>query len=133
MDKNKEKCRRLKEIRKQTADRIGIDLQQTECTYEGNCSGTCPKCRQEEEKLNMALLGKAAVVLGVGLSLTACTPGSGGDSNELDGDVIMVTEEACTQETTTAGEETTGEETTTEETDSEEVIELEGDIQPISE
>lgn len=69
MNKNKEKCKRLKEIRKQTADKLGIDLHQTECTYQGDCSGTCPKCRQEEEKLNKALLGKAAVILGVALSL----------------------------------------------------------------
>ena len=29
-----------------------IDLKQEECTYKGECSGTCPKCKQEEEILN---------------------------------------------------------------------------------
>ena len=101
MNKNKEKCKRLKEIRKQTADKLGIDLYQTECTYQGECSGTCPKCRQEEEKLNKALLGKAAVVLGVGLSLTACTPLTGTDNDEMSGDAVVITEEIDETEVTT--------------------------------
>lgn len=58
-------------------DTLGIDLHQTECTYQGYCSGTCPKCKQEEEKLNRALLGGAAAVLGMSLSLTACNNISG--------------------------------------------------------
>lgn len=76
MDKHKEKCRKLKEIRKKMADRLGIDLHQRECTYEGECSGTCPKCRQEEETLNKALLGKtaAAVAISTSVMLTACGP-----------------------------------------------------------
>ena len=52
----KEKCKKLKEIRKEVADKLGIDLKQTECTYKGECSGTCPKCSQEEEILNTYLL-----------------------------------------------------------------------------
>lgn len=104
MDKNKEKCRRLKEIRKQMAEKLTIDLQQTECTYEGKCSGTCPKCRQEEEKLNKALLGKAAVILGLGLSLTACTSIPDGDVDELSGDVVLTTEEAIVEESSEESE-----------------------------
>ena len=55
---NKEKCRHLRKVRKQIADELNIDLHQTECTYEGICSGTCPKCEQEEQILNAALLRK---------------------------------------------------------------------------
>ena len=52
---NKKKCRQLREIRKELADKLNIDLHQTECTFKGDCSGTCPKCEQEEQILNKAL------------------------------------------------------------------------------
>ena len=64
MDMHKERCKKLKEIRKKIADKIGVDLHQTECTYEGKCSGTCPKCQQEERQLNQALLTKGALATG---------------------------------------------------------------------
>lgn len=54
---NRERCDYLKKIRQKIADRLGIDLHQTECTYEGECDGTCPKCQQEEDILNEALNG----------------------------------------------------------------------------
>lgn len=73
MNIHKEKCKRLKAIRKKLADGLGIDLKQRECTFEGECRGTCPKCRQEEEALNRALLGKAAAVaVSAGILLTGC-------------------------------------------------------------
>lgn len=79
MNVHKEKCKRLKAIRKKLADGLGIDLRQRECTFEGECSGTCPKCRQEEEALNRALLGKAAAVaVSAGLLLTGCGNPAGG-------------------------------------------------------
>ena len=77
----KEKCQKLKVIRKNLADELGINLQQSECTYEGECKGTCPKCKREESILNSALVKKGAVVLGaaaLSVSLAACNP-LGGD------------------------------------------------------
>lgn len=74
---DKERCRLLKEIRKVLADKLDIDLQQKECTYEGECGGTCPKCEQEEKVLNTMLLKKGMVVAGTAaltISLAACTP-----------------------------------------------------------
>lgn len=53
---HKEKCKELKQIRAKMAEELGVELHQTECTYEGYCRGTCPKCRQEERKLNAAIL-----------------------------------------------------------------------------
>lgn len=86
MNIHKEKCKRLKAIRKKLADGLGIDLKQRECTFEGECRGTCPKCRQEEEALNRALLGKAAaVVVSAGMLLTGCQGES--EIHELDGDI----------------------------------------------
>lgn len=75
MDINKEKCRKLKQIRKRLADTLHIDLHQRECTYEGPCSGTCPKCKQEEQQLNQAILKKTALAAGVvtmTVGLTGC-------------------------------------------------------------
>lgn len=92
MDFNKEKCKTLKQIRKKMADALDIDLHQTECTYEGKCSGTCPKCKQEEQQLNRALLGKTALAAGVvvmSIGLSGCTP----DGGELEGDTVSVTTE----------------------------------------
>lgn len=86
----RERCDRLKRIRKGLADRIGVDLHQTVCTYEGECRGTCPKCKQEEDILNAALIRKGTALAGaavVATSLAACTPASfGGISQLLGGD-----------------------------------------------
>lgn len=91
MDFHKERCKKLKEIRKKVADKIGVDLHQTECTFEGKCSGTCPKCQQEEQRLNQALLAKTALATGVvamSVGLTGCNYG------QIEGDVQMVTTDA---------------------------------------
>ena len=80
MNKNKAKCDVLKKIRKGVADKLGIDLHQKECTFEGTCTGTCPKCKQEEEILNKAISKKVgALTMGavMGMSLAACTPQNG--------------------------------------------------------
>lgn len=93
------RCNKLKSIRKGLADKLGVDLHQTECTYEGECRGTCPKCKQEEQILNRAILQKGTAVAGataIAASLAACTPlgkqipaiGNGGD--DLSGDVAYV-------------------------------------------
>jgi len=43
----KAKCEVLKEIRKQIAAANDIKYSTTECKFQGECSGTCPKCEQE--------------------------------------------------------------------------------------
>lgn len=70
---HREKCKELKEMRRQMADKIGVDLHQRECTYEGECSGTCPKCAQEEKTLNKFLLKSAVALASVAVSATALT------------------------------------------------------------
>lgn len=85
---HKEKCKELKAIRAQIAENLGVDLQQKECTYEGDCSGTCPKCRSEEMRLNLAIMRKqmeesdvkrrvaaAGLTAVAALSLTGCNIG----------------------------------------------------------
>ena len=68
----------MKEIRKQIAAENDIELVISECTYKGDCLGTCPKCEAEVRYLERELekrqrMGKAAVIAGmaVGTMLTA--------------------------------------------------------------
>ena len=73
MAKGKQTCKILKEIRKQIAEDNDINLVVSECTYQGDCKGTCPKCEAEVRYLERELekrqrLGKAAVFAGMSLS-----------------------------------------------------------------
>ena len=90
MSTGKEVCRHLKAVRRDIADKNDIELIQEECTHEGPCRGTCPKCEQEvrylEEKLSeRKRLGKAASIIGVAatiagsVALTSCNQPLGGD------------------------------------------------------
>ena len=85
---NRERCDYLKSVRKTVADKLGIDLHQRKCTFEGECSGTCPKCKSEETILNNALLKGVAVagaMVVLASCITACTP----VKEDLSGDVEM--------------------------------------------
>jgi len=90
MSTGKEVCRHLKAVRRDIAEHNDIELIQEECTHEGPCRGTCPKCEQEvrylEEKLSeRKRLGKAASVIGVAatiagsIAFTSCNQPLGGD------------------------------------------------------
>lgn len=79
--KGKAKCKALKEIRKRIAEENDIEYIVSECTHQGDCKGTCPKCEAEVRYLEKQLaikegLGKAVAVAGVAasvcLGLTAC-------------------------------------------------------------
>ena len=72
MKKGKQTCKILKEIRKQIAAENDIEFVTSECTYKGDCLGTCPKCESEVRYLERELekrqrLGKAAVFAGMSL------------------------------------------------------------------
>jgi hypothetical protein len=74
MKRGKNTCRILKEIRKQIAEENDIKLVIEECTYQGDCLGTCPKCEAEVRYLERELekrqrMGKAAVVAGLSVGL----------------------------------------------------------------
>ena len=83
MPKGKRTCKILKEIRQRIAEENDIELITSECTYQGDCLGTCPKCEAEVRYLERELakrqaLGKAAVISGMamttllGMSLYGC-------------------------------------------------------------
>lgn len=107
---HKQKCKELKRIRAQIAEELGIDLHQRECTYEGDCSGTCPKCRQEEVQLNAVILG---LTTAAALTLSGCNIAK---VEQLEGDVMYIPPEET--------QELNGAIAIPEEED---VIELEGD------
>ena len=83
MAKGKQTCKILKEIRKQIAEENDIEFVTSECTYKGDCLGTCPKCEAEVRYLERELekrqrMGKAAIFAGmtIGTAITAagCGP-----------------------------------------------------------
>lgn len=81
--KGKEKCKALKEIRQKIAEQNDIAFAVSECTHQGDCKGTCPKCEAELRYLERQLeirknLGKAVVVAGISAGMcapmVACSP-----------------------------------------------------------
>ena len=81
----KDKCKALKEIRRQIAEKNDIPYITSQCTYQGECSGTCPKCESELAYLERELrikqdLGKAVAVVGLCTTLAACGPQEISDS-----------------------------------------------------
>jgi len=78
--KGKERCKILKDIRRQIAESNDIEFITSECKHKGDCLGTCPKCEEELRYLEQELekrkrLGKAVVVAGLAVSITAATAG----------------------------------------------------------
>lgn len=53
MTRGKMTCRILKEIRRQIAEANDIEFVTSECRYQGDCAGTCPKCEAEVRYLEM--------------------------------------------------------------------------------
>ena len=109
MAKGKQTCKILKEIRKQIAEENDIELITSECTYKGDCLGTCPKCEAEVRYLERELekrqrLGKVAVLAGVSLgtmlSATSCDTAEPMTKEPLAGDVVAVTADPSKTETT---------------------------------
>ena len=103
MERGKEICRILKEIRRQIAKANDIEFVTAECKHKGDCAGTCPKCESEVAYLEEQLarrrrLGFTTRVAGLALGLaaiapaamvTSCTKGDieKPDEEQLQGDV----------------------------------------------
>ena len=94
--KGKQTCKILKEIRKQIAEENDIKLVVEECTYHGDCQGTCPKCEAEVRYLERELekrqrMGKAAVFAGMSLgTLLVASSCNGVGPKPLEGDVPYI-------------------------------------------
>ncbi len=73
--KGKSKCKILKDIRKQIAKENDIEFITSECKYQGDCLGTCPKCEAEvryleEELKKRKSAGKGIAVAGIAAAFT---------------------------------------------------------------
>ena len=76
----KSKCKVLKDIRKKIAAENDIVYVTSECKYQGECSGTCPKCEAElryleEELAKRKNLGKTVAVAGIAAALVVGSTG----------------------------------------------------------
>jgi len=76
MTRGKKTCKILKEIRQQIADKNDIEYVTSECHFQGECQGTCPKCEAELQYLENELskrrqLGKAVAVAGISLGIAS--------------------------------------------------------------
>lgn len=85
--KGKDKCKLLREIRQKVASDNDITLITNECTFKGECKGTCPKCEAEVRYLERELerkrhMGQFITIAGLAISSTI-----GMASCEVDGEV----------------------------------------------
>ena len=76
----KNKCKLLKQIRQKIADENGIAYVTLECKFQGQCSGTCPKCEAEVRYLEQELekrrnAGKAVAVAGIATAMVVTAAG----------------------------------------------------------
>ena len=70
MNQGKAQCELLKEIRSQIAIQNGIQYETSECGFEGDCKGTCPKCETELKFIEQQLIkrkksGKSILISGI--------------------------------------------------------------------
>ena len=76
MQKGKDICKALKEVRQQIADANNIHYQPCECHHKGDCSGTCPACEQEIRYIESQLKERShkginTKVIGIAASICA--------------------------------------------------------------
>lgn len=114
----KSKCKVLKDIRKKIAEANDIAYVTSDCKYQGNCSGTCPKCEAEvryleEELAKRKNLGKIVAVAGIAATLVVASAGCDAPiPNQTAGAPLAqetTSQTAETQPTTTEYEELMGE------------------------
>lgn len=58
MKQGKDKCELLKSIRSYIAKKYGLDYSPSECSHQGDCLGTCPKCDSELQDIQAQLHAK---------------------------------------------------------------------------
>jgi len=73
-------CNTLKQIRQQIAEKNEIEYVTSDCNFEGECQGTCPKCESELQYIENELhkrtqLGKVVVVAGISLGIAGTFAG----------------------------------------------------------
>ena len=123
--KGKERCKILKEIRREIAKNNDIEFVTSECQHKGDCTGTCPKCEAELRYLERELekrqrLGKTVAVAGLAVSVTLAATGCV-DFPTTAGDMMPDTQTEVQRDGEIIPPELMGET---------EVVELMGDVPP---
>lgn len=85
MSAGKEKCEILRHIRKDVAEKYGLEYTPSECTHQGDCSGTCPKCDAELKELQRQL--ELCGITDIDLANITIEPTEDDDIHTLEGDV----------------------------------------------
>lgn len=88
MSSGKEKCEILRSIRKDIAEKYGLDYTSTECKHQGDCSGTCPKCDAELKELQRQLESRG--ITDIDLTNIPIDNFDNDDFHDLEGVVIPV-------------------------------------------
>lgn len=89
----KSRCKILKEIRRQIAESNDIAFVTSECKYQGDCKGTCPKCESEVRYLERELearrkKGLAITLTGLATAATLTASGCFRPLNQVDGEKL---------------------------------------------
>ena len=114
----------LKDIRRQIAEQNDINLVIEECTYKGDCLGTCPRCESEVRYLEEQLeerrrTGKSFRVAGISAAMisllapscapiakkTAPPPNNGEEFELLEGDVAYIPDDLPETDTASSDSE----------------------------
>lgn len=104
MFKGKNTCKILKDIRRQIAESNDIEFVTSECKYQGDCSGTCPKCEAELRYLEAELnrrrqLGKVITLAGLSIGLSTSLGGCHSATTEGEAPVSMSSSSKVTEQT----------------------------------
>lgn len=106
----KQICSYLKSVRREVASANGIDLEIPDCTFEGECPGTCPRCEAEVRQLERELLQRqslsqkvAIVGVAMGLALSGMSVASAQNVSPSDSVGCEVTEVGSVDEEPLAG------------------------------
>lgn len=86
MKRGKLVCNTLKCVRKRIADANNISYEYKDCSYDGDCKGTCPACEEEVKYLETELLlrknaGKTINIIGVAIGVGAMAISCNGSSH----------------------------------------------------
>ena len=73
MERGKQVCKILEDIRKQIAEENDIEFITSECQHKGDCAGTCPKCEAELRYLESQLARRSAAGFPAPVSYTHLT------------------------------------------------------------
>ncbi len=89
--RGKDKCKILKEIRQKIADENDIEYVTRECGYQGECTGTCPRCESELRYLEQQLekrraIGRKVTLAALCAGITAASTGCAMIGQQLSGE-----------------------------------------------